>query len=260
MPAITSRLPYMPLSHFPTVEVHAELGSTMERARELAADSTTPLPAVVIADVQTAGRGRRGAGWWQAPGSLAASLVLDEHAAGAAVQPTWSLACGVALAEALAALAPALSPLVRWPNDVEARGRKIAGILVETAPGGRVIIGIGANTTGSLLDAPEPLRDRLTTVCDLTGSAVDRDAVLDAFWPRFLGLLQAMADDPTALLARYRPRCALDGRQVTVFCGAEQVRGMCRGIDADGGLVVDTAAGRVRITSGSLTDPRDVWR
>lgn len=250
----------MTLSHFPTVEMHAELGSTMERARELAAAAATPLPAIVIADVQTAGRGRRGARWWQAPGALAASLVLDERSAGAPVQPTWSLACGVALAEALATLEPALAAAVRWPNDVEANGRKIAGILVETAPGDRVIIGIGVNTRGALVDAPAALRDRLTTVSELTGRAMDRAALIDAFWPRFLGLVQAMATDPTALLDRYRPRCALTGQPVTVFRGEERLRGMCRGIDADGSLVLDTGAGRVAITSGSLTDPREVWR
>lgn len=250
----------MTLSHFQTVEIHAEIGSTMERARELAAVAATPLPAIVIADVQTAGRGRRGARWWQPPGALAASLVLDARAAGAAVQPTWSLACGVALAEALAALEPAIDAVVRWPNDVEANGRKIAGILVETGPGGRAIIGIGVNTSGTLLDAPEPLRERLTTVTELTGRAMDREALLGGFWPRFLGLVQAMEIDPTALLDRYRPRCALSGQAVTVFRGAERLRGMCRGIDADGGLVLDTGAGRVVITSGSLTDPRDVWR
>jgi BirA family biotin operon repressor/biotin-[acetyl-CoA-carboxylase] ligase len=250
----------MTFSRFPTVERHARLGSTMERARELAADPAAPLPVVVIADVQTAGRGRRGARWWQAPGSLAASLVLDERAAGAAVQPTWSLACGVALAEAITAIEPAIDALVRWPNDVEANGRKVAGILLETAPGGRAIIGIGVNTAGSVLDAPESLRDRLTTVTDLTGRSMDHERLLAEFWPRFLGMVEAMASDPTALVARYRPRCALDGHPVTVFRGDERLRGVCRGIDAEGALLLDTGAGRMAIASGSLTDPRDVWR
>jgi len=250
----------MSLSGFATVEVHAEVGSTMERARAVAADIDRPLPAVVIADVQTAGRGRRGARWWQAPGSLAASIVIDECSAGAAPQPTWSLACGVALAEAIAAIEPSIEALVRWPNDLEAGGRKIAGILLETAPRGRAILGIGVNTTGSVGDAPESLRDRLTTVCDLTGRTLPRELLLGEFLPRFIGLVQAMADDPAALVARYRPRCSLEGQPVTVFRGEERVRGMCRGIDSDGGLLIDTGAGRVSITSGSLTDPADVWR
>jgi BirA family biotin operon repressor/biotin-[acetyl-CoA-carboxylase] ligase len=244
---------------FTTVETHAEIDSTMERARELAAAVSTPLPALVMADVQTAGRGRRGARWWQAPGSLAASIVLDERSAGAAVQPTWSLACGVALAEALTACEPSIDALVRWPNDVEVDGRKIAGILLETAPGGRTILGIGVNTTGHLHEAPEPLRHRLTTVVDLTGRELDREVLLGVFFPRFLGLIRAMASDRTALVARYRPRCGLDGRSVTVFRGQETLSGACRGIDADGALLIDTETGRVAVASGSLTPPENVW-
>lgn len=250
----------MPLPCFATTETHAEIGSTMERARELAGDQAIPLPAIVMADVQTAGRGRRGARWWQAPGSLAASIVLDEAAAGAAVRPTWSLACGVALAEALTACEPAIAALVRWPNDVEVNGRKIAGILLETAAAGRTILGIGVNTTGSMHEAPEPLRQRLTTVVDLTGRPLDRARLLADFFPRFLELVQAMEGDATALVARYRPRCALDGQPVTVYRGDEKQTGLCRGIDADGALVLDTGSGRLAITSGSLTAPDDVWR
>ena len=85
-----------------SVEVLAEVTSTMERARSLAAEPGVGLPLAVLADRQTAGRGRRGAGWWQAPGSLAMSLVLDAARVGgvdrARVTPLWSLACGVALA------------------------------------------------------------------------------------------------------------------------------------------------------------------
>ena len=74
---------------FPTVEIHPELGSTMDRARALAADATVSLPALVLAERQTAGHGRRGAGWWQAPGSLAVSIVVDDRVMRALVQPTW---------------------------------------------------------------------------------------------------------------------------------------------------------------------------
>jgi hypothetical protein len=95
-------------------------------------------PAAVIADRQTGGRGRRGAAWWQPTGSLAASLVLDGSAVAGGVTPIWSLACGVALAETVRDLEPAAAARVRWPNDVEVAGRKLAGILVETAADGLV--------------------------------------------------------------------------------------------------------------------------
>lgn len=240
-----------------TVEICAETGSTMERARELAADPACPLPAVVIAERQTAGRGRRGAHWWQPPGSLATSLVL---AAVDGPPPTWSLACGVALAETLRALEPGVATQVRWPNDVEVAGRKLAGILVEAVAGGRVICGIGVNTTGTAATAPELLARRIATLPDCTGWPLPRGRLLAAFVPRLQALLAAVAADPAALAARYRPLCGLAGRRIAIHVGAERHEGVCHGIAPSGGLVLETAAGVREFVSGSLTDPADVWR
>ena len=239
----------------------AEIDSTMERAREFAVDPGCPLPAAVVADRQSAGRGRRGARWWQADASLTVSVVVDAGPERAAPPPAvWSLACGVALAEALAELEPDVEPQVRWPNDVEVQGRKLAGILVEAPAGGRAIFGVGVNTAGSSRDAPAALAQRLVTVPDLTGRVLPRQQLLLAFLPRLFALLAATAADPRAFVERYRARCGLDGHPITVFRGAERLTGICRGIAGDGSLVLDTAAGRTFVTSGSLTDPDQVWR
>jgi BirA family biotin operon repressor/biotin-[acetyl-CoA-carboxylase] ligase len=250
-----------------TFEHHAAIGSTMERARELALDAACTLPAVVVADMQSLGRGQRGARWWQAPGSLAVSVVVEaksdppvEGEAMSAPPAIWSLACGVALAESVATLAPAVEPMVRWPNDIEANGRKLAGILVETTAGGRAIFGIGVNTTGSSEHAPPPLDKKIVTAPDLTGSPLPRQRLLVDFLPRLFALLAATVVDPEAFVARYRVRCGLDGHPVTVYRGDERLTGLCRGIAADGTLVLDTSSGRVHVTSGSLTHPADVWR
>lgn len=242
-----------------TVEILAETGSTMERARELAAAGACLLPAIVIAERQTAGRGRRGAHWWQPPGSLAASLVVEAVAAGGP-PPTWSLACGVAVAETLRALEPEAAAMVRWPNDVEVAGRKLAGILVEVVSSGRVVFGIGVNTTGSAAAAPPALAARVATLPDLTGRSLPRGRLLAALVPRLRGLLAAVAADPEELPGRYRPLCGLTGRRITIHVGVERHTGTCRGIDVSGALVLDTAAGPMSFVSGSLTDPADVWR
>jgi BirA family biotin operon repressor/biotin-[acetyl-CoA-carboxylase] ligase len=261
-----------------TFEQHAELASTMDRARELAADPKTPLPAAVVADLQTQGRGRRGARWWQPPGSLAVSIVLDAASAGIVSdeplepRPTWSLAAGVALAEALSALVPEVDPRVRWPNDIESGGRKLAGILIETCPGGRAIIGIGVNTTGSAADAPASLAHRPATIPDRTGRPLPRAVLLGDFMPRFCQLLAAITADPGLLVSRYRPFCSLLGSDVTIYQGGDPrdplalyesrpaIRGRCHGIDRHGAIVIDTVAGRMHLASGSLTRPGDVWR
>lgn len=251
-----------------TFEHHAEVGSTMDRAREIARDDAAALPAAVVADRQSHGQGRRGARWWQTPGSLAVSLVLDAAAAGlapraAGPRPTWSLACGVALAETIAALEPAIEPRVRWPNDVESGGRKLAGILVETAAAGRAIFGIGVNTAGSAAAAPAAIRHRVATVPDRVGRIMSRERLLVSFVPRFIRLLVEMTADPRVLVDRYRPLCGLAGSDVTVFRGSDvdrsAISGRCLGIDVDGALVVETIAGRIHLASGSLTHPADVW-
>lgn len=244
---------------FATV-VHLDLvDSTMEPARRLAEDRSARLPAVVVADRQTSGRGRRGAGWWHAPGSLAASLVL-EAGADAAPRPLWSLACAVALAETLEASAPGLAALVRWPNDVEAQGRKLAGILVETCGPDRVIFGVGANTRSTAARAPAALAARVATLPDVAGAAPARAPVLAGLLARLVHLVAAERAAPGTVAARYRPRCALVGTVVTVHAGAVERRGTCLGIDDSGALVLDTSAGRLALAAGSLTAPGAVWR
>ena len=245
------------------VEHLHEIPSTMDVARQLAADATAVLPLAVVADRQTRGRGRRGAGWWQPPGSLAVSLVVEASRFTTSRPPaTWSLAAGVALAESIRQLVPGVAAGVHWPNDVEVSGRKLAGILVEMAGGGRAIFGIGVNTTGSATEAPAALEHRVATLPDLTGRSLSRQLLLADFVPRLFALMTDMADmaaDPGLLATRYQPLCCLRGRSVTLYVADQRHSGTCHGIAADGRLIVDTAAGRMLFASGSLTPPADVW-
>ena len=92
-----------------------------------------------------------------------------------------------------------------------------------------------------------------------------RQQILEAFVPRLLELLAAIASDPDTLAARYGPLCGLAGRDVTVFRGPtsgggpDRIHGPCLGIDRYGALVIDTTAGRLHLESGSLTDPAAAW-
>ena len=153
-----------------------------------------------------------------------------------------------------------LKNIVWSSEDIEVAGRKLAGILVETVARGRTIFGIGVNTTGRATDAPAALVQRVATLPDLVGAAVPRERILVEFLPRLRRLLGELTADPALLSDRYRPLCALHGAPVTIHVGAERHHGLCRGIAADGSLVLDTPAGRMRFASGSLTDPAAVWR
>lgn len=243
-----------------TAEVFEEVASTMDRARQLAADDGCRLPAVVVANRQTRGRGRQAARWWQPPGSLAVSIVVGGGHTMGGPRPTWSLACGVAVAESLRHLEPDVDAVVRWPNDVEVDGRKLAGILVETSANGRAIFGIGVNTCGSMHDAPEQLRPRLATLPDLIGRTLSRQRLLADLVPRLIDILAAIDAEPAVLADRFRPLCSLTGQFVRLYLGGDVHAGVCRGITAEGELMLETERGCTTFRSGSLTPPGGEWR
>ena len=133
-------------------EHHATIGSTNERARELAEEGAAH-GTLVTADEQTAGRGRQGRGWVTPPGvAIAASLILREF------DDLLPLRAGLAVADVAGPAA-----LVKWPNDVWIDGRKVAGILVEAR--GWAVLGIGVNVA---LD-PSTLPDEVAAIAGTLG-------------------------------------------------------------------------------------------
>jgi BirA family biotin operon repressor/biotin-[acetyl-CoA-carboxylase] ligase len=237
--------------------------STMDAARQIVEAHSAPLPALVVADRQSAGRGRRGSGWWLPAGGLAATVVHDVgHLGGRSPSAAWSIACGVAMAEAVAALQPGLQARVKWPNDVLVGNRKLAGCLVETIPSGRragaaVLFGVGVNTSGRAAEAPQELRERVATFPDLVGAPADRGDLLAQFLPRLESLCREIIAHPSSLVERYSPLCGLRGQAVTLHTtaagGPTLVQGRCLGIDAEGALALLTTRGVERFVSGSLT-------
>lgn len=233
----------------------------MDRARAIAEDPDAGLPVIVVADRQTRGRGRRGAGWWHAPGSLAASIIYDAASLGGPEPlPCWSLACGIAVAEAIRQIESVIDPRVRWPNDVEVAGRKLAGILVEIAGGNRVIFGIGVNTSGFADDAPEGVRHRVATVPDLVGRTMPRGRLLERIVAVLVPLCREVAARPQALVERFTPLCGLTGRDVRLHVGEQVIDGVCEGIAPDGSILLRTTGGLRSFASGSITPPGTEWR
>ena len=182
----------------------ASVNSTQEVAREL------PIGSIVVADHQTAGRGRLDRRWEAPPGSaLLASFVLEPH-------PLLSLAAGVAAAEAC-------GPDVRlkWPNDLMLRGRKLGGILVEVG-GGKAVVGIGINLTS----AP-PGAARLGRL---------RDELLDRLRAELSVWTSASSG---RMLERWRELSVTLGRHVRVALPGHTFEGIAQDIAEDGALVVD---------------------
>ena len=202
-----------------------EATSTNDRARELAT-AGAPHGALVTAGEQTAGRGRQGRAWHAPPGrALLLSLVLRD---GHELLP---LAAAVAVARTCGTAAR-----VKWPNDVQLDGRKVAGILAEARPQeGWAVLGIGLNVAVRPQDLPVELRD---TAAGLGLEPIDVPSVLS----RLLGELEAALVLPrAALLDAWRERDALRGRPVGWSAG----EGVAEGIDPDGRLLVRGGDGRV---------------
>jgi BirA family biotin operon repressor/biotin-[acetyl-CoA-carboxylase] ligase len=209
-----------------------------------AADGT-----VVVADHQSAGRGRRGRAWTDAPGtSLLASILLRPRAP-LAGWPAYSLAIAVAVAETLRRAA-GVEARLKWPNDVLARGRKIAGILLESraaADGPALVVGVGINL-GQRAFPPE-LADRATSVALETGRPPERDAVLAALLQEldaWRARLEREGFEPVR--ARWQELAETIGRRVTI----DGVTGVAVGLDADGALLVEEHGRVTRVVAGEI--------
>ena len=182
-------------------EHHESITSTNDRAAAWALDGAAELPLLVVADRQTAGRGRGGNRWWTGPGALAFSLVVDAKAVAAeeARSPLVAFSVGLAVVETVARRLPHQPVGIHWPNDVLVGSRKLSGILVEVLPNRRHVIGVGLNTNNTLADAPPELRAVACTLRDLSGKEHDQTALL-------IELLQRMENEYAAVVPGARPR------------------------------------------------------
>jgi BirA family transcriptional regulator, biotin operon repressor / biotin---[acetyl-CoA-carboxylase] ligase len=210
---------------------HSTLDSTnrfaLDAARDGAADGL-----VVVADVQTAGRGRLGRTWEAPPGASLLVTVLLRRSG----DPTRALmAAAVALAQAVHEVA-GLHASLKWPNDLVVGDRKLAGLLAEV-DGDALAVGVGCNVNW---DAFPPELAGIATACNLeTGRPVDRDALLDAFLDAFD---HTLADDQ--VVEAYRDLLTTLGRRVRVQkLKGDDLVGTAVEVTDDGALVVRDHAG-----------------
>ena len=239
----------------------------LSRAEAGAASGT-----VVIAEEQTAGRGRRGRTWFASPGDSLTFSLLWRFAPGTAPAGL-SLAVGVAVARALQRVpaethsAGAGSPCVpgnplrgqatalKWPNDILREGRKLGGILVELVPGAPhvAVIGIGINLR---LPAamPADLRTASTAIY-AAGEAADENDLLAALLGELLTTLETFARQGfAAIRPEWLAHHALQDARVRLSSDFGPPReGLCRGVDSDGALLLEIDGQVERILSGEVT-------
>lgn len=232
------------------VVASAETGSTNDDAVRLARDGA-PEGTVVVADLQTAGRGRLGRRWIAERGVALHASWLVRPAYPAEQWPLLTLAAAAAAGEAIEAKT-GVGVRLKWPNDLLAGEGKLGGILAEAVPeAGAVVVGLGVNVRQDAFEgelaatATSLLLERAAPI----GRARLLGAILSAFAP--------FAAAPRAALDAYRRRCDTIGREVRVErAGAEPVVGRAAAVADDGALVVDAAGDRLRLAAGDVVHLR----
>ena len=236
------------------VEYFESIGSTHDVAHDRARSENPTLPLLVVAEAQTAGRGRGQNRWWTGDGSLAFSLVFDtqDWSLSGEPRPQRSLAVGVAIVETVAPLMPQVRVGLHWPNDVFVDGRKIAGVLVDVLAGGRHVVGIGLNVNNALVGAPPEVVARATSLCELAGQPFDRTDVLCQLLKNLQRSMQASSANSEAFGRQFQDLCLQAGQVLTIEAAGRRTTGTCAGIAPDGALLLDSHAGMQRFYSGVL--------
>jgi BirA family biotin operon repressor/biotin-[acetyl-CoA-carboxylase] ligase len=239
------------------IRLAGTVGSTNDEARELGRAGAQH-GALVVAERQTAGRGRRKRHWDSPGGGLYVSVLMrppagQEFAYAAGIQ----LAAGIAIGEMAA---PALAEDVElvWPNDVYCRGQKIAGVLVEAESTGRgmdfLVCGMGVNVNQAAEEFSPELRGQAASLRSLSGTSFDRQALL----VRLLHTLEAWeqvarAGDTKSLAARFEQMSPTsNGARIEVQTTDAVVAGTSAGLTEGGALRVQTADGLQEVMVGEL--------
>ena len=215
------------------------------------AETGAPSGSVVVANEQTAGRGRRGRTWYARPGDSLAFSLLWRFAPGT-TPAGLSLAAGVAVTRALAKVGSGDTAL-KWPNDILREGRKLGGILVELVAGApqAAVIGIGLNLRLPA-NLPEDLR---ASTGALPAGLPAEDALYATLLAELLDVLETFAADGfPALRAEWLARNAHADAEVMLLSDfAAPRRWVCRGVDADGALLFEHDGQVERVIAGEIS-------
>ncbi|UCD05884.1 MAG: biotin--[acetyl-CoA-carboxylase] ligase [candidate division WOR-3 bacterium] len=204
-----------------------EIGSTNDYIKQILENA--PEGTVVVADVQSSGRGSRGRSWYSPEGGLWMSVLLKHHQ-----NCLVSLIAGVAICETFSGYG--IDTKIKWPNDILLNDRKIAGILPEIVDE-NVILGVGINL--NVRQFPDDLRDKASSIFIETKKHLDPQSFyhnlcksLDTYY----GLLKN--EEVDALLSKWREYTLMRGRDVSIELPGRLVVGKVLDIDHQGGLII----------------------
>jgi BirA family biotin operon repressor/biotin-[acetyl-CoA-carboxylase] ligase len=230
------------------------LPSTNDRAKELA-EAGAVHGEVVIAESQTAGRGRRGRTWSSPSGrNLYMSVVLRPQLPPQRA-PELTLVASIAACDACRQAGVEAS--IKWPNDILVDGRKVAGILTELSADPDavhwVVLGIGVNLNAAEADFPEEIRDAATSLAIERGQPVPRAL----FAAALISILEQWIDTHASegfapIREAWRSRSCTLGWEVRVDADGGEVVGVAEDVDETGALLVRTATGLTRLVSGDV--------
>ena len=234
--------------------VFESIDSTNACAKTLA-ETGTPVGTVVVADFQTAGRGRLGRTWKSDPGAnLLFSLVLrpslKKESAG-----ILTFFSAVFIARGLERIT-GTGLECKWPNDILLNGKKCCGILLENSflqdRFDYSVIGIGINVNQASFG--DDLADRATSLFKELGHTFDRTSVLLELLREADGLLPTMErGEIPMIMEQWNSRCSMFGKPVVIAHGEERITGKAVRLDENGGLVVQTATGQSTFYAGDVT-------
>jgi BirA family biotin operon repressor/biotin-[acetyl-CoA-carboxylase] ligase len=252
-PALVHGLTGLRFGH--PVHLYQHIGSTQEEARRQAR-AGAPEGLLVVAEEQTAGRGRAGRPWLTAHGTALAFSLLLRPATSAARGGELSMLAGLAVCEAVEQ-AIGRPAVLKWPNDILVGGKKTGGILVEaaaTAGGERLeyaLLGIGLNVTSA---PPDHAVDFPATALETeAGRPVDRLRLLRAILERLEAHYPLLANGRDRLHGQWAARLAWLGENVVARTPDGDRAGRAEGTDADGALVVRLDSGvAVRVVAGDV--------
>ncbi len=228
------------------IERHQSIGSTNDRAKELAASGVRDV--CVVADSQTCGRGRMGRSFFSPPGTgLYVSFVLPP-------EDLSMLTVSAAVFTARAVEKTIGTQVgIKWVNDLLLCGKKICGILAEGVfcPGEGIpyaVVGIGINVLKA--DFPESIRETAGDIESLSGIKPDKEELLSRLIAEFENGAHASRRD---ILGEYRSRSVVLGKEIRVFRGTESYAATALSVDDNGGLWVSREGERILLQSGEVS-------